>query len=131
MYPGPATPALYAVDHDEVVLPPVHDARQHGLLTQLSECQLHAHGAEPHRLRRVADAQQRHALAGDVAPLAQGLQGPAAPVVRGDDTQAGRAAVHLVKLAVGGELFHIHLSHIFHKAIQDILPSKKILNISR
>ena len=67
---------------------------------------MRAHGAEPHRLRRVADAQQRDALAGDVAPLAQGLQGPAAPVMRGDDTQAGRAAVHAVKLAVGREFFH-------------------------
>ena len=106
MYPRFPPAALYAVDYDEVVLPPVHDARKHRLLAELCERQFDAHGAEPHRLRRVADAQQRDSLAGDVAPLAQGLQGPAAPVMRGDDTQAGRAAVHRVKLAVGGEFFH-------------------------
>ena len=107
MYPRFSPAALYAVDYDEVVLPPVHDARKYRLLAELCERQFDAHGAEPHRLRRVADAQQRDTLAGDVASLPQRLQGPAAPVMRGDDAQAGRAAVHRVKLAVGRELSHV------------------------
>ena len=125
MYPRFPPAALYAVDYDEVVLPPVHDARQHRLLAELCERQFDAHGAEPHRLRRVADAQQRDTLAGDVAPLAQGLQGPAAPVVCGYDTQAGRDSVHFVKLALVRELPHRCQTFNDFLSICDFMNSSK------
>ena len=59
----------YAVAHHEVPLVPVQDAGQRHLLHQLLQRDAHPLRAEPDALRRLADAQHGHALAGDVAPF--------------------------------------------------------------
>lgn len=59
-----------SVDHHEMLLVPVDDARQVGFVAQLMPRDLDARSTETDRLGSIADPQQRDAFARDVAPLA-------------------------------------------------------------
>ena len=71
IYPPFTAFAGDSVDHHEMLLVPVDDARQVGFVAQLMPRDLDARSTETDRLRSIADPQQRDAFARDVAPLAQ------------------------------------------------------------
>ena len=97
------TPLLGAVADHEMRLVPMQDAGQGAGPLQLVDRHPHAPRPEADRLRRLADAQHRDALAGDERFLAQALDRIIPPVIAGDHPQASRAAVHRVELVVYGE----------------------------
>jgi hypothetical protein len=65
------------------------------------------HGLKSYLLGGLADAQQRHPFAADVATLAEVLQGIYTVVVCSDHAQAAGAAVHGVELSVEREAFQV------------------------
>ncbi len=67
-------PTGNTIDHDEVLLVPMDDARQICLVAQLLPRELDARRTESDSLGGIADAQQRNALARDMALLAETLQ---------------------------------------------------------
>ncbi len=86
-----------------MVLVPVGNAGQRYIIAQLLKVDLDPRGTEPDALGSIADAQHAHSFARDETPLAKGLQGIAAAIVLGDHAEAGRTAVHGVKLKGEGE----------------------------
>ena len=86
----------YLIDHHEVPLVPMDDARQRHLVAELLPGDLHARRTEADALRRIAYPQHRHPLAGDVASLAEVLEAVAPTVMPRDHSKACRAAVHRV-----------------------------------
>ena len=86
----------YLIDHHEVPLVPVDDARQRHLVAELLPGDLHARRTEADALCCIAYPQHRHPLAGDVASLAEVLETVAPAVMPRNHTQARRAAVHRV-----------------------------------
>ena len=84
------------------------DARQGHLVPQLRPGDLHSCSAEANALGRVANTQERHTLAGDMASLAEVLQAVALAVELRHDPQARGAAVHGIQLLVVWECcFHL------------------------
>ena len=90
-------PVLFdVVDHDEVPLFPVNDQRERNVVAQLFPRQLDSFGTETDQFGRIADAQHRNALAGNMAFGTQRLERVVFTVEFGDHAQTGRAAVHRV-----------------------------------
>ena len=84
------------------------NAWQRHLVPQLRPGDLHSCSAEANALGRIAYAQERHALARDMASLAEVLQAVALAVEPRHDPQARGAAVHGVQLLVVWECrFHL------------------------
>ena len=81
-------------------LVPVDDARQRHLVAELLPGDLHARRTEADALRHIAYPQHGHPFTGDVASLAEVLEAVAPAVMPRDHTQARRATVHRIELAV-------------------------------
>ena len=106
------------VDHHEMLLVPVDDARHVCLVAKLFPCDFDARGTEADRFRGVADPEQRDPFAREVAPLAQILKRVVPPVVLRHDPQRRRPAVHCIELGIVREphknIFDILVSYFIH-----------------
>jgi len=79
------------------------NAGQRLFVGQFVVADLHTHGAEAYFFGSIADTQQRNALAGDVAVLAQQSQVVLPAMVLAYHVKAGRAAVAGIELWGEGE----------------------------
>ncbi len=73
-------PAAHLVEHHEVILIPMQNARQ-WLLRQSVDTHTGSLGLKPHGLGGVFDGEQRHALGSGEAQPRERLYGAAAPVI--------------------------------------------------
>ena len=96
-------PPRNAVEHHKVLLVPVQDGGQRGLMRELLHVELSPQSAEANALGGAANAQHGYSLAGDVAPLPQRFEAPLPPVVPRHHAQTGGPAVHGIVLGVVDE----------------------------
>ena len=94
--------AFYLVEHHEVVLVPVQDGRFGASPFELVERHLKGSALHADLSEGVANARHAHPFSGEVGKRSEVAQGIFLPVGRGHHADAGRPAVHLVKLS--GEL---------------------------
>ena len=83
-----------------MVLVPVEDAGQGGIVGQLFHGDFHSQRTKAQILGSLADAQHRHTVAGDVAMIAQHLCRILLTVIFRYHPQRGGTAVHLVELLI-------------------------------
>ena len=84
----------YLIDHHEVSLVPVDDARQRHLVAELLPGDLHACRTEADALRRIAYPPLGHPLTCDLTSHAEVLEAVAPAVMPRYHAQARRTAVH-------------------------------------
>ena len=86
-----------------MVLVPVEDAGQGGIVGQLFHGDFHSQRTKAQILGSLADAQHRHTVAGDVAMIAQHLCRILLTVIFRYHPQRGGTAVHFVELLIMGK----------------------------
>ena len=77
-----------------MILVPMQNAGQAGIVCQLFEIGSNAGGVEADAFGGIADAEHAHAFASDETLFAKGLEGVVPAIVPGDHAEAGGAAVH-------------------------------------
>ena len=92
------------IDDHEMVLFPMHDARQ-GRFGQLLKRNMHANRTEADAFGGGADAEHAHPLPPDEALLPERLQRVMLAIVLSYHPQTGGAAIHGVELLVKRKLF--------------------------